>query len=265
MVWNDEAYDHLVYPEEQKDLVLSFVDNHKRTKQGIDDVIMGKGQGLILLLSGPPGTGKTLTAEAVADKTRRPLYYLQAEDLGINASLLGANIKKVFEMATEWDAVILLDEADVFMAERNPNDIVRNELVSIFLRELEYFRGIIFLTTNLYSTIDTAFRSRVNIHLLFNPLPPSSRLVLWRKFLERLPPMKGHPDERPIDYLEEDDLEELAKWELNGREIKNAIKTVKSWCDAKGYEMNLLRLESGIKVTAPQGQKRESGDSGLYD
>lgn len=77
--------------------------------------------------------------------------------------------------------------------------------------------------------------------------------------------MKRSPDERPIDSLEEGDLEELAKWELNGREIKNVIKTVKSWCDAKSYEMNLLRLESGIKVTAPQGTKRESGDSGLYD
>ena len=80
---------------------------------------------MILLLSGPPGTGKTLTAEAgkslrlviscniltesVADKTRRPLYYLQAEDLGTNAAHLGPKIKKVFEMATEWDAVILLD------------------------------------------------------------------------------------------------------------------------------------------------------------
>lgn len=125
VVWNDEAYGHLVYPEEQKDLVLTFVDNHQRMKTRVDDVIMGKGkfsswcvfaqssqyegQGLILLLSGPPGTGKTLTAEAVADKTRRPLYYLQAEDLGTDASKLGPKIKKVFEMATEWDAVILLD------------------------------------------------------------------------------------------------------------------------------------------------------------
>jgi len=145
------------------------------------------GQGLILLLSGPPGTGKTLTAEAVADKSRRPLYYLQAEDLGTDAAKLGPKIKKVFEMATEWDAVILLDEADVFMAERDPGDIARNELVSskpsklytidniadmvVFLRELEYFKGIIFLTTNLYSTIDVAFRSRVNIHLVFKSLP----------------------------------------------------------------------------------------------
>jgi len=45
----------------------------------------------------------------VADKTRRPLYYLQAEDLGTDAAKLGPKIKKVFEMATEWDAVILLD------------------------------------------------------------------------------------------------------------------------------------------------------------
>lgn len=43
MVWNDEAYGHLVYPEEQKDLVLTFVDNHQRLKGGVDDVIMGKG------------------------------------------------------------------------------------------------------------------------------------------------------------------------------------------------------------------------------
>jgi DNA polymerase III delta prime subunit len=76
VIWNDKVYNRFVYPEEQKDLVLTFVENHQRMKIGVDDVIMGKGQGLILLLSRLPGIGKTLTAEAVADKTRRPLYYL---------------------------------------------------------------------------------------------------------------------------------------------------------------------------------------------
>ncbi len=185
----------------------------------------------------------------VADKTRRPLYYLQAEDLGTDASRLGPKIKKVFEMATEWDAVILLDEADVFMAEREPADIARNELVSIFLRELEYFKGIIFLTTNLYSTIDTAFRSRVNIHLVFHFLPFSSRLLLWQKFLDRLDVKVK---------LEESEMRELAKWELNGREIKNAIKTVRTWAAIKGFEMGLVKLEAGIRVTAPQAGKVES-------
>jgi hypothetical protein len=131
MEWNDQAFDHLVYPDEQKDLVFSFVENHQKTRSSgteMDDVIKGKGQGLVFLLSGPPGTGKTLCAEATADKCRRPLFYLQAEDLGTNPSLLGANLKKMFEMATDWNAVMLLDECDVFLAERNPVDIARNEL-----------------------------------------------------------------------------------------------------------------------------------------
>jgi len=64
MVWNDQAFDHLVYNEEQKDLVLAFVENHSNTGSVPGDVIKGKGEGLIVLLSGPPGTGKTLTAEA---------------------------------------------------------------------------------------------------------------------------------------------------------------------------------------------------------
>ncbi|KAI3539715.1 ATPase [Colletotrichum filicis] len=269
IVWNAQAYDHLVYDEQQKDLVLSFVENHGHAnKTAMEDVIVGKGQGLIILLSGPPGTGKTLTAEAVADRTQRPLFYLQAEDLGINPSTLGEKIKRVFEMATEWNAVILLDEADVFMAERNPNDIARNELVSIFLRELEYFRGIIFLTTNLYNTIDTAFRSRVSLHLLFKALSPDARELIWRKFLGRLPQQElGDEGKGPRKLLTDEDIKELGHWQLNGREIKTAVKMVSKWCDHKNYEMSLARLENGIRVTSPHAskQKESDGDDDLYN
>lgn len=285
MEWNEEAYSHLVYPEEQKDLVLSFVEHHKSTLQNpddnFDDVIKGKGNGLILLLSGPPGTGKTLTAEAVADKTHRPLLYMHAEDLGINPATLGARLKNMFEMATEWNAVCLLDECDVFLSARNPVDIARNELVSIFLREIEYFQGILFLTTNLYDSIDTAFRSRMSIHLRFNPLAPEARTLLWQKFLGRLPEMvkyeskkkafeDGDDEEvvkmfKPLDNISDEDMKELALWELNGREIKSVIKTVKCWCEVKKFDITLARLEAGIKVTAPNSSKRGTVDTSLYD
>ena len=78
--------------------------------------------------------------------------------------------------------------------------------------------------------------------------------MLWQKFLTRLPP---GPSGDLTSKLSDKDLEELAKWELNGREIKNAIKTVRTWCICKEFEMNLLRLESGVKVTAPQAKKEE--------
>ncbi|GJC92634.1 ATPase [Colletotrichum higginsianum] len=275
IVWNDKAYDHLVYDEQQKDLVLSFVENHglAHRNNAVEDVIVGKGQGLIILLSGPPGTGKTLTAEAVADKTHRPLFYLQAEDLGIDPSTLGDKVKRVFGMATEWNAVVLLDEADVFMAERNPNDVARNELVSIFLRELEYFRGIIFLTTNLYNTIDTAFRSRVSLHLLFKSLSRDARELIWRKFLGRLRYRNGsdggdNAAEGDVGLLlSDEDVGELGQWQLNGREIKTAVKMVAKWCDHKGYEMSLARLENGIRVTSPHASKEKHAedDDDLYN
>lgn len=197
-------------------------------------------------------------------------------------------------MTTEWKAIILLDEADVFMAKRHPQDISRNELVSIFLRELEYFPGIIFLTTNLYSTIDPAFRSRVSMHLLFKPLTFEARLGIWKRFLDRLPQNAttegiidhGSRDNTPSSiqcndlksqarktrsqergeaaHLTEEDLRELATWHLNGREIKSVLKMVTAWCDYKGHEMTLSRIEDGIKVTSPQASKQMhcSGDSG---
>lgn len=227
----------------------------------------------------------------MADRARRPLFYLQAEDLGVSASTLGANLKRIFEMATDWDAVVLLDEADVFMAERYPNDIARNELVSIFLRELEYTRAIVFLTTNMYQNVDSAFRSRLSLHLLFHPLTTNSRLTIWRKFLSRLQRASTNPtvalggsssssekaklstktsalqnkECRGVD-INENDLKELARWPLNGREIKTAIKMVKLWCDYKAQELTLARLENGIKVTSPHATKMaKEGDADIYN
>jgi hypothetical protein len=55
MVWNDKAYDHLVYDEQQKDLVLSFVENHGQTHGSLDDVILGKGkQPKLQIVKGQP-------------------------------------------------------------------------------------------------------------------------------------------------------------------------------------------------------------------
>jgi replication-associated recombination protein RarA len=81
-----------------------------------DDVIEGKGKGIIMLLSGPPGVGKTLTAEAVAETMRVPLYMMSAGDLGTESSDVESALKNILKMTTKWKAVLLLDEADVSRA-----------------------------------------------------------------------------------------------------------------------------------------------------
>jgi hypothetical protein len=51
------------------------------------------------------------------------------------------------------------------------------------------------------------------------------------------------------------DIESLALWKLNGREIKNVVKTVYLWCRYNALELSLARIEDGIELTAPFATK----------
>lgn len=61
---NTKPFDSLVLPDGYKDLILSFVENQLKDGEAFDDVINGKGGGLVMLLAGDPGVGKTMTAES---------------------------------------------------------------------------------------------------------------------------------------------------------------------------------------------------------
>jgi SpoVK/Ycf46/Vps4 family AAA+-type ATPase len=71
-----------------------------------------------MLFSGSPGTGKTLTAESIADLLRLPLYSVDASQLGDTTEEIERKLRSVFRLVASWEAVLLLDEADVFMGKR---------------------------------------------------------------------------------------------------------------------------------------------------
>jgi AAA+ superfamily predicted ATPase len=71
------------------------------------------------------GVGKALTAEAIADLLKRPLYTVAVGELGTDAKELEERLKEILEVACSWDAVVLIDEADIFLERRTENDIQR--------------------------------------------------------------------------------------------------------------------------------------------
>jgi len=216
--FNTKAYDQLVLPERKVDgleihpkkMIRSLVEHGA---VGFTDVIADKGGGIIFLLHGPPGTGKTLTAEAIADLLERPLYSVSVGELGTKTADLEKNLRMVLEVATMWNAVLLIDEADIFLERRTPRDIERNALVAIFLRMLEYYQGVLFLTTNRVKQFDRAFNSRLSIALHYPDHDLNSRKAIWNNLLlaAKLDPSKF-------------DLKKLASEEINGRQIKHAIR-----------------------------------------
>ena len=118
-----------------KDMVQAQVQNHfadksLRTRQQTQtsdlDLVRGKGEGLIILLHGTQGVGKTSTAECVAASLRKPLFSLHA----VTLEQIKNGQYVVNSQAEAWDCVLLLDVADVSLAQRTRTDLDRNAIVS---------------------------------------------------------------------------------------------------------------------------------------
>ncbi|KAI0415498.1 P-loop containing nucleoside triphosphate hydrolase protein [Xylaria grammica] len=244
IIWEDMAFKSLVLEQRFKDLIVSVVDSQIMNGHEFDDFIGGKGQGMNMLFSGPPGVGKTLTAESIAEYMRKPLYSIAAGELGLTSSVEN-NLKKIFKLSIGLDAVVLLDEADVFLQKRSADNLERNALVAVFLRVLEYYRGVLFLTTNQIDSFDPAFLSRIHININFPKLEPAARKLIWSSFLEMSPLENG---------ISSTELDRIAtQYVMNGRQIKNAIKTAQLLArrNAQHEVLTAEMIDTVVAITIP--------------
>ncbi|PFH47284.1 hypothetical protein AMATHDRAFT_50422 [Amanita thiersii Skay4041] len=249
--WNDDAFKNLVLPVDRKNLLQSLVEAHHKGV-GFDDFIKEKGQGLVVNLFGPPGVGKTFSAEATSEHVRRPLYVVSSGDLGTRADDLDRTLERIFDIATAWRAIVLIDEADVFLEKRSLHDLERNAMVAVFLRHVEYYRGILFMTTNRVSAFDEAFLSRIHVALHFTDLTEESKRQVWAAFISKLGPNEiSHPQ-----------IKELAKREVNGRQIKNAVRTAQSLSVARGERIRYQHFVEALDAME-EFTRRLRGEMGL--
>ncbi|KAK8152426.1 P-loop containing nucleoside triphosphate hydrolase protein [Phyllosticta citribraziliensis] len=250
IVWNTNAFDRLVLPHDYKRLVWAFVQAQLSRKDDFDDVIKGKGKGIIMLLSGQPGTGKTLTSESVSEAMKKPLYSISAGELGEMSGEVERKLTRVLELSTKWGAVLLLDECDVFLERRSASNLYRNKLVAVFLRLLEYYQGVMFLTTNRVEDFDHAFESRIHLTIHYPQLDVDSRLLIWRTFVQ--------PDSAKSSFTE-DNLKELANTELNGRQIKNVVKTARLLATGEDVPLAIGHVQTVLRVRKGQAAGLGSG------
>ncbi|OIW32701.1 P-loop containing nucleoside triphosphate hydrolase protein [Coniochaeta ligniaria NRRL 30616] len=190
------------------------------------DFVENKGNGLIFLLHGGPGVGKTFTAECIAHSLERPLFVLRASDIGTDPLDVENNLSKHFNRAKSWNAVLLIDEADVFLAQRSIKDLVRSSL---------FYDGILFLTTNRVGTFDDAILSRVHVQLFYPDLDEEQRYTLWTTFIKKL---EADRPSMQVKYAVKEYLRssEMRKFKMNGREIRNAFQTAVALAEHRAEE-----------------------------
>ncbi|KAM7188348.1 aaa family ATPase [Rhypophila sp. PSN 637] len=278
---NKDALNFLRIPQAVKSMIQRSVRGHLLLKDAekrrmgefqartSQDFIRGKGSGLFILLHGVPGVGKTATAEAVAQTLGKPLFKITCGDLGLTPESVESSLRAIFRLASLWDTILLLDEVDTFFSQRSKGDgaITKNALVSVFLRVLDYYSGILFMTTNRAGALDEAFKSRIHYKIYYPHLNKQQTLEIWQINLDKLGQMEDDeqrlwnaPHDPQADVLDDHKLDhgddnllsrtraphrpmqipheqilawaaeqfDLSRRPLNGRQIRNAVQVAKT-------------------------------------
>lgn len=219
---DDRGFDkELQLASDSKSLLRALVENHfdQKVQEQQMDIVAGKGNTLVILLHGGPGLGKTLTAETLAKATGKPLLSTSVGDIGVVAESVESNLERLFERAARWDAILLIDEADAFLEERRESTTPeKNALVTVMLRILEYYNGIIILTTNRLLSLDPAVQSRIHLALYFDNLSSENLVDIFNNLLDRF-----HVD--PAARADLNSWFEVFSntMTMNGREIRNLV------------------------------------------
>ncbi|WP_011300292.1 ATP-binding protein [Cupriavidus necator] len=218
--YRPELRDKLVLPDHHRDLI-DILTSHMDVL--VQDFVPGKSGGTTILCQGAPGLGKTLTAEIYAEVVGKPLYRVHSGQLGTTAASVGATLMEILRRAMRWNAVLLLDEADVYIRRRD-NDLEHNAIVAEFLRTLEYFSGLLFMTTNRTGDVDDAILSRCIATIQYETPCREDAARLWRL----------QADQCGVSLQDElVDALTAAYPKASGRDIKELMKLATRYSEAK--------------------------------
>jgi hypothetical protein len=209
------CWDDLVLPDEQLDAVRTIA-AHASHRLAVADAFdaTARGHGLIALFTGPSGTGKTLAAEVIANELGLDLFRVDLS--AVVSKWIGEtekHLRTVLDAADRGSAVLLFDEADALFGKRSEvhdsHDRFANIEVGYLLQRLEAYRGIALLTTNLRSSLDSAFTRRIRYVIQF-PFPGIElRTRIWHRAFP------GTVEVERFDY------DRLALLDLSGGSIHN--------------------------------------------
>lgn len=225
-VYQPELREKLVLPDLHRDLIDILTTDMDII---MEDIVKGKSGGTTILCKGAPGLGKTLTAEVYSEVIHRPLYRIHSGQLGVTSETVEKSLATVLKRAERWNAVLLIDECDVFVRKRD-NDIQHNAVVAAFLRTLEYFHGLLFMTTNRSDDIDDAIISRC-IAIIKYELPDNENSKrLWKVLSSQFElVLEDGVIDALVDHFKS----------LSGRDIKELLKLTSKFARRKNLPLEL--------------------------
>jgi SpoVK/Ycf46/Vps4 family AAA+-type ATPase len=178
-----------------------------------------KKKGINIVLHGPSGFGKTMTATALAEHLKRPQYTLRPSDLELDAASMAQTLDEFIEATHSWNAILLVDAADVYLEARQIYDPQHSSILTTFLRFMERHQGVLILTTDRWNHFDHSVLGHVHMGLRLDSPNFETRRKIWKQQLTLSGEDLTRPDVVRVPELNDEDLDSLSKRELSGRQV----------------------------------------------
>ncbi len=244
------TFDDLVLPEYTRkgieDFIFEATERIQFWEQPNAKRLFPYGRSLIGLFTGSPGTGKTMAAQVIAASLKLDLFRIDLSN--VVSKYIGEsskNIERILARAKNMNVVLLFDEADSLFGKRteikDAHDRYANTDTNYLLQAIESYPGIVILSSNKKSNIDSGFTRRLRYILEFPKPEAAQRLLIWKKIIGEM------TDDNTLTKLEAELVKLSTLIEITGAQIKQALLSALFMARREKVVVNITHILAGLE------------------
>ena len=252
VAWNENAFDDLIWPTEEKDLLLAIAESHSQSGAStINHILDRKSPGTTIMLNGPSGCGKKSAAEAIAEKLHMPLYSVSVGEAIREFSKFEAHLEEALERCAKWNAILLFKDIDFFFEKTLAGTDTADTCATVS-HHLQCHPGLVFLTSTSpdLACLEPMLKRQFDLTLKIKEPSREMRRQIWANVLSAAVPLREQ-------HFTFEDLDSLAERSVSGAEIKGVVKMACMLAKSKGTSLKMEHLKGVLKIQGMDKEEKE--------
>ena len=244
VAWNDDMYDDLVWPAEEKQMLLAIVESYRQGgEQPSSSVLDKKSRGTTIMLKGPIGVGKSFGVEAIAEKLHVPLYTIGVPDLIRDFDEFETRLEDTLERCSKWNAIMLIEHLD-FLFSESLDGTVQGDVCAQIIEQLARHPGLVIFTSSDTLRLPLHMIEILDLELWIRFPDTEEKRKIWSNALSAAVPLKDRS-------FTSEHLDTLARYSVKGREIQSSVNMANMLARSTGSSLRMEHVQKVLEFKFP--------------
>ena len=244
ITWNNDLYDDLVWPAEEKQVLLAIAESYRQGgKKPSNEVLDKKSHGTTIMLKGPIGVGKSFAVRAIAEKLHVPLYSISVADLIRDYDEFELRLEDTLERCSKWNAILLVENLD-FLFSRSLDGTAEGDVCAQLIDQLARHPGLVIFTGSNTRSLPMLLRESFDLELCIRFPDVDEKRKIWSTALSATVPLKDRS-------FTSEHLDALAQYSVKGREIQSTVNMATMLAQSAGSSLKMEHIERILELKCP--------------